>query len=125
MFSLIINVLFTAIISPFTRSRNDIRKLKSELQYSEKRRLHAEEQEELSSRERAQLRDELTALRTHNNDLMTVCIVVEFSSIDGVVTMFINECFFLACNQAIVGIGCLYCYHIYVNRWRYNYVYQL
>ncbi|XP_068623643.1 citron rho-interacting kinase-like [Battus philenor] len=53
------------------RSRNDIRKLKSELQYSEKRRLHAEEQEELSSRERAQLRDELTALRTQNNDLMT------------------------------------------------------
>ncbi|XP_013167910.1 PREDICTED: citron Rho-interacting kinase isoform X1 [Papilio xuthus] len=53
------------------RSRNDIRKLKSELQYSEKRRMHAEEQEELSSRERAQLRDELTALRTHNNDLMT------------------------------------------------------
>ncbi|KPJ07548.1 hypothetical protein RR48_05038 [Papilio machaon] len=33
--------------------------------------MHAEEQEELSSRERAQLRDELTALRTHNNDLMT------------------------------------------------------
>ncbi|KPJ21672.1 hypothetical protein RR48_00560 [Papilio machaon] len=57
------------------RFRNDIRKLKSELQYSEKRRMHAEEQEELSSRERAQLRDELTALRTHNNDLMTVCIL--------------------------------------------------
>ncbi|CAK1590353.1 unnamed protein product [Parnassius mnemosyne] len=52
------------------RSRNDIRKLKSELQYSEKRRLHAEEQEELSSRERAQLRDELTTLRTQNNDLV-------------------------------------------------------
>ncbi|KAI5634055.1 protein kinase domain-containing protein [Phthorimaea operculella] len=52
------------------RSRNDIRKLKSELQYSEKRRMHAEEQEELSSRERAQLRDELTDLRVHNNQLI-------------------------------------------------------
>ncbi|KAG6446840.1 citron rho-interacting kinase isoform X2 [Manduca sexta] len=51
------------------RSRNDIRKLKSELQYSEKRRLHAEEQEELSSRERAQLRDELQQVRQHNTDL--------------------------------------------------------
>ncbi|CAH2052087.1 unnamed protein product, partial [Iphiclides podalirius] len=60
------------------RSRNDIRKLKSELQYSEKRRLHAEEQEELSSRERAQLRDELTALRAQNNDL-TLRGVVENS----------------------------------------------
>ncbi|VVC88786.1 unnamed protein product [Leptidea sinapis] len=46
------------------RSRNDIRKLRSEVQYSEKRRLHAEEQEELSARERAQLRDELTPLRS-------------------------------------------------------------
>nr|XP_034827828.1 citron rho-interacting kinase-like [Maniola hyperantus] len=52
------------------RSRNDIRKLKSEVQYSEKRRLHAEEQEELSSRERAQLRDELAPLRAQNNDLI-------------------------------------------------------
>ncbi|CAB3220461.1 unnamed protein product [Arctia plantaginis] len=52
------------------RVRNDIRKLKSELQYSEKRRLHAEEQEELSSRERAQLRDELQEVRRHNNDLV-------------------------------------------------------
>ncbi|CAH2259548.1 jg24268 [Pararge aegeria aegeria] len=52
------------------RSRNDIRKLKSEVQYSEKRRLHAEEQEELSSRERAQLRDELAPLRAQNNDLV-------------------------------------------------------
>ncbi|XP_049879050.1 citron Rho-interacting kinase isoform X2 [Pectinophora gossypiella] len=52
------------------RSRNDIRKLKSELQYSEKRRLHAEEQEELSSRERAQLRDEMTEVRAQNNDLI-------------------------------------------------------
>ncbi|XP_028035269.1 citron Rho-interacting kinase-like [Bombyx mandarina] len=51
------------------RSRNDIRKLKSELQYSEKRRLHAEEQEELSSRERAQLRDELHELRHRNTEL--------------------------------------------------------
>lgn len=51
------------------RSRNDIRKLKSELQYSERRRLHAEEQEELSSRERAQLRDELQGLRGHNEEL--------------------------------------------------------
>ncbi|XP_026314299.1 citron Rho-interacting kinase isoform X2 [Hyposmocoma kahamanoa] len=51
------------------RSRNDIRKLKSELQYSEKRRMHAEEQEELSSRERAQLRDELTEVRSKNHDL--------------------------------------------------------
>lgn len=55
------------------RSRNDIRKLKSELQYSEKRRLHAEEQEELSSRERAQLRDELQEVRRHNNELVQVC----------------------------------------------------
>ncbi|CAH0713756.1 unnamed protein product, partial [Brenthis ino] len=54
------------------RSRNDIRKLKSEVQYSEKRRLHAEEQEELSSRERAQLRDELAPLRVINNDLVQV-----------------------------------------------------
>ncbi|XP_041971909.1 citron rho-interacting kinase-like [Aricia agestis] len=52
------------------RSRNDIRKLKSEVQYSEKRRLHAEEQEELSARERAQLRDELMPLRAQNTDLM-------------------------------------------------------
>nr|XP_049699282.1 citron rho-interacting kinase isoform X1 [Helicoverpa armigera] len=52
------------------RSRNDIRKLKSELQYSEKRRLHAEEQEELSSRERSQLRDELQEVRRHNNELV-------------------------------------------------------
>ncbi|KAJ8712973.1 hypothetical protein PYW08_008277 [Mythimna loreyi] len=52
------------------RSRNDIRKLKSELQYSEKRRLHAEEQEELSSRERAQLRDELQEIRRHNSELV-------------------------------------------------------
>ncbi|XP_061723003.1 citron rho-interacting kinase-like [Cydia pomonella] len=51
------------------RSRNDIRKLKSELQYSEKRRLHAEEQEEMSSRERAQLRDENVELRAHNTEL--------------------------------------------------------
>ncbi|KAJ8711314.1 hypothetical protein PYW07_008556 [Mythimna separata] len=51
------------------RSRNDIRKLKSELQYSEKRRLHAEEQEELSARERAQLRDELSEVRRHNAEL--------------------------------------------------------
>ncbi|XP_050677652.1 citron rho-interacting kinase-like [Leptidea sinapis] len=52
------------------RSRNDIRKLRSEVQYSEKRRLHAEEQEELSARERAQLRDELTPLRVQNNELI-------------------------------------------------------
>ncbi|XP_047999618.1 LOW QUALITY PROTEIN: citron rho-interacting kinase [Leguminivora glycinivorella] len=52
------------------RSRNDIRKLKSELQYSEKRRLHAEEQEEMSSRERAQLRDENVELRAHNTELV-------------------------------------------------------
>ncbi|XP_050353235.1 citron rho-interacting kinase-like [Nymphalis io] len=52
------------------RSRNDIRKLKSEVQYSEKRRMHAEEQEELSSRERAQLRDELAPLKAQNNDLI-------------------------------------------------------
>ncbi|XP_073948348.1 uncharacterized protein [Choristoneura fumiferana] len=51
------------------RSRNDIRKLKSELQYSEKRRMHAEDQEEQSSRERGQLRDELTELRAHANEL--------------------------------------------------------
>ncbi|CAG5044216.1 unnamed protein product [Parnassius apollo] len=59
-----------ALQNEVDRSRNDIRKLKSELQYSEKRRLHAEEQEELSSRERAQLRDELTTLRVQNNDLV-------------------------------------------------------
>ncbi|XP_075983571.1 uncharacterized protein LOC142981496 isoform X2 [Anticarsia gemmatalis] len=52
------------------RSRNDIRKLKSELLYSEKRRLHAEEQEELSSRERAQLRDELHQVRRQNTELI-------------------------------------------------------
>ncbi|CAG4932824.1 unnamed protein product [Colias eurytheme] len=52
------------------RSRNDIRKLRSEVQYSEKRRMHAEEQEELSSRERAQLRDELSPLRAQNNELL-------------------------------------------------------
>ncbi|XP_063368778.1 citron rho-interacting kinase [Cydia amplana] len=51
------------------RSRNDIRKLKSELQYSEKRRMHAEEQEEMSSRERGQLRDENVELRAHNTEL--------------------------------------------------------
>lgn len=56
----------------FLRSRNDIRKLKSELQYSEKRRMHAEEQEELSSRERAQMRDELVAVRNKNHDLEQV-----------------------------------------------------
>ncbi|XP_072934442.1 uncharacterized protein [Epargyreus clarus] len=54
------------------RSRNDIRKLRSELMYSEKRRMHAEEQEELSARERSQLRDELLPLRAQNNDLMQV-----------------------------------------------------
>lgn len=54
------------------RSRNDIRKLKSELMYSEKRRLHAEEQEELSSRERAQMRDELHELRTRADHLQQV-----------------------------------------------------
>lgn len=58
------------------RSRNDIRKLKSELQYSERRRLHAEEQEELSSRERAQLRDELQGLRGHNEELAQVRVVL-------------------------------------------------
>ncbi|XP_038215330.1 citron Rho-interacting kinase-like isoform X2 [Zerene cesonia] len=52
------------------RSRNDIRKLRSEVQYSEKRRLHAETQEELSARERAQLRDELAPLRAQNDDLL-------------------------------------------------------
>lgn len=60
----------------FIRSRNDIRKLKSEVQYSEKRRLHAEEQEELSSRERAQLRDELMPLRASNNDLIQVFYII-------------------------------------------------
>lgn len=55
-----------------TRSRNDIRKLKSELQYSEKRRMHAEEQEELSARERAHLRDETHTLRTENTQLVQV-----------------------------------------------------
>lgn len=58
------------------RSRNDIRKLKSELQYSERRRLHAEEQEELSSRERAQLRDELSEVRRHNAELVQVATPV-------------------------------------------------
>ncbi|XP_063833328.1 citron rho-interacting kinase-like [Ostrinia nubilalis] len=57
-------------VAEVDRSRNDIRKLKSELQYSEKRRLHAEEEEELSSRERAQLRDELNQLRAQTNDVM-------------------------------------------------------
>ncbi|KAM3964004.1 LOW QUALITY PROTEIN: uncharacterized protein ACR2FA_002045 [Aphomia sociella] len=52
------------------RSRNDIRKLKSELMYSEKRRLHAEEQEEQSSRERGHLRDELQQLRGRNDELL-------------------------------------------------------
>ncbi|KAH9641450.1 hypothetical protein HF086_006066 [Spodoptera exigua] len=58
------------------RSRNDIRKLKSELQYSEKRRLHAEEQEELSSRERTQLRDDLHLLRRENAELAQVSTTV-------------------------------------------------
>ncbi|XP_060806753.1 citron rho-interacting kinase [Amyelois transitella] len=51
------------------RSRNDIRKLKSELTYSEKRRLHAEEQEEISSRERALTREELHQLRARADEL--------------------------------------------------------
>ncbi|CAH2093859.1 unnamed protein product [Euphydryas editha] len=66
------------------RSRNDIRKLKSEVQYSEKRRLHAEEQEEMSARERAQLRDELAPLRArcdhlaqNNNALQEACALLE------------------------------------------------
>ncbi|CAK1541618.1 unnamed protein product [Leptosia nina] len=61
---------YDALQAEVDRSRNDIRKLKSEVQYSEKRRLHAEEQEELSARERAQLRDELSPLRAQNNELI-------------------------------------------------------
>ncbi|CAG9791433.1 unnamed protein product [Diatraea saccharalis] len=60
------------------RSRNDIRKLKSELQYSEKRRMHAEEQEELSSRERAQLRDELHQARAQNEQLSEPSLSIRF-----------------------------------------------
>ncbi|XP_048482527.1 citron rho-interacting kinase [Plutella xylostella] len=52
------------------RSRNDILKLKSELQYSEKRRIRAEQQEELGGRERAALRDDAAAARAEAASLV-------------------------------------------------------
>lgn len=63
----------------YTRSRNDIRKLKSELQYSEQRRLHAEHHEQEATSERDRLRSERAPLVEERDGLMQVPLALTHS----------------------------------------------